>query len=79
MVSKGQSQTHERSEECCPEGITRSPGLFMFFDQSFSSGVMLFSPVRIVDPLWSSADDAGGRIPRTPKAIRAPLNPTIKR
>ena len=40
---------------------------------------MLLSPVRIVDPLWSRADDAGGRIPSTPSAISSALKEMMNR
>ena len=39
--------------------------------------VMLLSPVRIVEPLWSSAEDAGFITPKRPPAISAELNPSI--
>ena len=54
-----------------------SPDLFHFslivFSLSSRRFVMLQSPVTIVDPLCRSAEDAGGKIPNTPSAMRSAL------
>lgn len=50
-----------------------------FFRSSFSRSVMEFNPIRIVEPLWSSADVAGARTPATPKAISSMLKEMMVR
>ena len=53
--------------------------LFLVFSSLSSRSVIFRRLMPRVDPLCSSADVVGGRIPATPSAIRVRLKPTMKR
>ena len=52
---------------------------FWGFSSSSSRSVIFLRLMPRVDPLCSSAEVVGGRIPATPSAIRVRLKPTMKR
>ena len=52
---------------------------FRGFSSSSSRSVIFLRLMPSVDPLCSSAEVVGGRIPATPSAISARLKPTMKR
>ena len=52
---------------------------FRGFSSSSSRSVIFLRPMPSVDPLCSSAEVVGGRIPATPSAISVRLKPTMNR